>query len=263
MRRRLRATLTIAIALAACTDGSPAPRAAPTGTPTPPSVTLVAENVLLPTGPENAVRIGFDAFDPSARVIVRDSPASAAGAQTEAPAVALCPLAHTADSLPPLTECALADPGVRAELTGDRALGGLAIISRGDRLAAVTVVLEYSEGSRAVSVRMPLIRQGPGASACKDNACNPFFEVLPSRGGEFRASATWSGGEARLVLLSGRVRARSFSATGVPYGEPAGGDGPPPLRIRTRLSSPAEYALALTAIDGDLSAVTVEASWPG
>lgn len=263
MRRHLRATVAIALALAACTDPSPAPRAAPTGTPTPPLVTLIAENVLLPTGPENAVRIGFDSFDPSARVIVRDSPASATGASTQAPSVALCPLAHPADPLPPMAECALANPGVREELTGSPALGGLAIVSREDRLAAVTVVLEYSEGSRAVSVRMPVIRRGLGASVCKDNACNPFFEVLPSRGGEFRASATWSGGEGRLVLLSGRVRARSFSATGVPYGEPASADGRPPLRIRTRLSSPAEYALALTAIDGDLAAVTVEASWPG
>jgi hypothetical protein len=196
-------------------------------------------------------------------VIVRDSSESATGASTQAPPVALCPLARPADPLPPLGECAPASPGVREALIGAPALGGLAIVSTESRVAAVNVVLEYSEGSRAVSVRMPVIRRGPGASVCKDNGCNPFFEILPPRAGVFRASATWSGGEARLVLLSGRVRARSFSATGLPYLEPASADGPPPLRIRSRLSAPAEYALALTPVDGDLTAVVVEAAWPG
>ena len=128
------------------------------------------------------------------------------------------------------------------------------------------VLLVYDETSRAVSFRLPTVQDPPGAAACKDNACNPFFEVRPTRSGDFSARATWTGPAATLVLLQGSVLGRSFTATGVPYREASKDRGESALEVGARLSAPAEYALALMQSAGPgrgaLRDVTIEATWP-
>lgn len=253
MRRSSAAACALALALIACADGGEPPR--PGGSPArPPSATLRGVNVLLPPGEDGAIRIGIDPAEPSARMIVSLRPGAAG--------VALCPLASAADPLPDLTECRDAASGVRETVTapGLRAIG---IVSRATALVGVGLVVEFAERSRAVAIHFPLIRRPPGVTDCRDNACNPFFELTPTRGGRFRATARWQGGRGRLVLLQGRVLAKSFTATGVPYAEPARAEGAPPLTIEARMSAPAEYALAL-AQQGveDLAGVVIDAVWP-
>jgi hypothetical protein len=98
---------------------------------------------------------------------------------------------------------------------------------------------------------------------CKDNACNPFFEVLPVRGGAFTATARWTGGAGRVELLEGRVLARSLTSTGIPYRIAATAAGPPPLSIRATMNAPGEYALALSnASADDLTRIEIDAAWP-
>ena len=110
---------------------------------------------------------------------------------------------------------------------------------------------------------MPVIPRPAGASACKDNGCNPFLEVLPVHGGAFTATAAWSGGTGLLEVLEGRVLARSFSSTGIPYRIAGDAGGPSPLTVTATLSSPSEFALALRNTSaGDLTDIEIEATWP-
>lgn len=225
----------------------------------PPTAELLAENLTLFEGPGAAARVGFDPADPSARLIVRLEPDTAS--------LRLCPLGAITDDLPPLAACRDAASGVREAVTRSAGLGAVAIVLEGAERATADVRIEFAERTRAIEVRLPRLPEPPPGRDCSDNACNPFFELLPARGGDFRASARWEGDEGRLALLQGRVRARSFTATGIPYRVPAEVEGASPLRIASKLSAPGEYALAFSnpqagSAGGAFADVVLEVSWP-
>jgi hypothetical protein len=117
-----------------------------------------------------------------------------------------------------------------------------------------------------VSFRFPTVPEGPSASACRDNGCNPFFELTPVRNGPFTATASWTGPAGSLILFQGSVLGHSFSATGFPYREAAKANGASPLTINGSLGTPAEYALVLVQqhgpTAGPLGDVVITASWP-
>jgi hypothetical protein len=220
----------------------------------PPSVQLIGQHIQMQPGEENAVRISFKPKDVSVRV--RISRSSAEGR------VVACPLRTIDDAIPALTQCIADLPdGVRETLTTPQ-LGAIALVREG---AAMTIdlVLEYEEGGRAFSIRIPAIERPASASACKDNACNPFFEVTPLRAGSFTATVGWVGGGARVELLEGRVLARAFSSTGQPYRIAAADAGAAPLSVSAQLNAPGEYALAITNPSGGaLTAIRIDATWP-
>jgi hypothetical protein len=247
------AAICLAFGLTACSGTNPFPQPSPS----PPPAQLLGENLLLLPGPERAIRFGIEPAGPSASIII--------GEPTGGPTVSVCALASVTASLPPLDECVTAAPGVRERIAATTTLGAVAVVSRQTAASTVDVVLEYPERSRAVTISMPLIRRPPGVRDCRDNRCNPFFELAPARGGRFAATARWiGGGRALLQLLSGRVLGRSLSATGVPYAVPARADGASPLSISARLSAPGEYALALSQTGpATLEDVVIRASWPG
>jgi hypothetical protein len=128
------------------------------------------------------------------------------------------------------------------------------------------VRLEYDDGGHQVSAQIPFLPAPESAQACKDNGCNPFFEVTPLRSGTFTATATWKGPAGTLEILQGSVLGRSQTATGIPYREAARANGPPPLSIASGLSSQAEYAVVITQPIGPSAApltdVFLSASWP-
>jgi hypothetical protein len=220
----------------------------------PPAVQLIGENIRMQAGEENAVRISFKPKDLSTRV--RISRSSVEGR------VVACPLRTIDDALPPLDRCIPDLPdGVRETLTTQE-LGAIALVREGDPIE-IDLLLEYEEGERTYSIRIPVIDPPASAAACKDNACNPFFEVKPVRGGRFTATVSWVGGAAHVELLEGRVLARAFSSTGIPYRIAAADDGATPLSLSAQLNAPGEYALALTNRSGaPLSAIRVDAIWP-
>jgi hypothetical protein len=117
-----------------------------------------------------------------------------------------------------------------------------------------------------MSVQIPFLPAPESEQACKDNGCNPFFELTPLRNGTFTATATWKGPAGTLEILQGSVLGRSQTATGIPYREAARANGSPPLSITSRLSSQAEYALAITQPTGATAApltdVFLSAGWP-
>jgi hypothetical protein len=219
-----------------------------------PAVELVGENIRMIPGEANAVRIAFKPKDVSARVQIARS-------STEG-RVTACALRTIDDPLPPVDRCIPDLPHRVRETLTIAGLGAVVLVREGDPIE-IDLRLEYEEGRRDFSIRIPSVQRPPGASICKDNACNPFFEVRPVRAGCFRVTASWSGGPARLELLEGRVLARAFSSTGIPYRIAAGEGGPGPLSLTAQLNAPSEYALALTNTGGgDLSGIRIDATWP-
>ena len=243
--------LAIALVFAACTGGNPAIQS---GVPT---VTLLAQNLSLFPGTAQAVRIGFQSGSGSANIIVDLTP--------DTTALAVCPLAALEATLPELATCRDVGSGVREPITSP-GLAALALVVSGVPSARANVKLEFDDGGHQVTVQIPFLAAPDSAAACKDNGCNPFFELTPLRNGSFAATATWKGPAGTLALLQGSVLGRSQTATGIPYREAARKDGAAPLTISSRLSSQGEYALVITQPPGPSAApltdVFLSAMWP-
>ncbi|MGH2793679.1 MAG: hypothetical protein ACRDKG_05185 [Actinomycetota bacterium] len=254
MRRILFVVLTLALVAtaSACREDFFDPTPGGTG-PQQQRLELIARNLVMIAGEENAIRIGFGAKDPSAYVRVERPDGSGR--------VVACPLRSVDDPLPDQATCLPDAPdGVRESISLS-GIGAIALIREGDPIT-VEIRVDFEEGDRKTTVRMPILDRPAGASACKDNACNPVFELLPVRAGAFTAMASWTGGAARLEVLEGRVLARSFSSTGIPYRIAGQGAGSSPLSVTARLSGPTEYALALVNTSEDvLRRITIEATW--
>jgi hypothetical protein len=240
--------LVLVLALAACTGNAPKTAPSKQG---PPTATLRAQNLEL--FPGRPARIGFEPLGHSAEVIVTTA---SAGVPIE-----ICGL-DDVDAPVPARGCGSVASGVR-EPVSEPDLAAVELRIGGDRAVRADVLIEFPDDGRDVVVVLPALRAPEGP--CGDNACNPFLELTPLHGGDFRARATWTGHEATLVLLQGRVLGRAQTATGAPYIEPARADGAPPLGIDATLQAPGEYALAFRARarGGDaLTGVRLEASWP-
>jgi hypothetical protein len=252
-----RAPILLLVLAAAC-SGDPVTDPTRTGEPQPPVARLIAQNLELIPGAEHAVRIGLKAADDAAHVIVTIHHARAR--------VSICPITSLDGPLPAITSCRRdIGSGVR-EPVGIPGLRALAIVASGTDAFRADARIEFAEGERAVRIAAPRVR-APAGSSCRDNACNAFFELTPPIAGAFAATASWRGPEATLVLLQGSVLARSQTATGLPYGEPARADGASPLRIMTTLAAPAEYAVVFrhrTIRPGEaaLEDVVLEINWP-
>jgi hypothetical protein len=214
---------------------------------------LLAQNLDLFGGDARAVRLGFQPFAETAYVRVQFEPDDAR--------VAVCPLQGVDDAIVHARCRNDIGSGVREPITSD-GLKAVAIVLTGSGRVRADVRVEFDEAGREVSIRVPALPAPPGAAVCRDNGCNPFFEVRPVRGGAFSARATWSGGGATFVLLSGTVLGRSQTSTGVPYAEAVRRDGRSPLQISTRLSAPAEYALVLRQTTGALTDIAIDSRWP-
>ena len=251
--RRFALAAALLLALAGCRDDFFDPTPGQTG-PAPTRVELVARNVQIRAGGDNAVRIGFQPKDVGVHLRVDRS--SAAGR------LIACPLKAIDDPIPEQSACLPDLPnGVREGLTLP-SLGAVALVREGD-VATLSIRMEFEEAGRGIAFRLPVIPRPAGASACKDNGCNPVFEVLPVQGGAFTATAVWAGGAGVLEVLEGRVLARSFSSTGIPYRIAGAISGPSPLSVRATLSAPSEFALALrNTSPGDLTDIEIEATWP-
>ena len=217
-------------------------------------VEVIAENVRVLPGDANAVRIGFRPKDVAVHIRVERSSSDGR--------IVACPLRAIDDPLPPPASCLPDLPnGVRESLTLT-GLGGVALVREGDPVT-LGIRMDYEEGGRELTFRFPIVERPAGASVCKDNACNPFFEVRPVQGGPLRATARWTGGTARLEVLEGRVLARSFSSTGIPYRIAAQREGASPVSVAATLGAPSEYALAfLNTGPGNITGVTISTSWP-
>jgi len=244
-------TLLAILVLAACTGGGPAKRS---GVPT---VKLLAENLQVFPGVEQAVRIGFQTAAGQTDIIADLKPDTAA--------LAVCPLTSLGADLPPIATCKDVGSGVR-ETIASSGIRAVALVISGVPSARANVQLEYDDGGHDLSVQIPFLAAPDTSATCKDNGCNPFFELTPARTGAFSATAAWKGPAGTIVMLQGSVLGRSLTATGIPYREAARADGRSPLSITGTMSSQGEYALVITQPPGSEAAplqnVIVNASWP-
>jgi hypothetical protein len=246
--------LLLAVTTSACREDFFDPTPGATG-PEQQRVELVARGVQILEGDDNAVRIGFGAKDPGAHVRVERSEDSGR--------IVACPLTSVDAPLPSDRATCLPDlpNGVRESIS-TAGLGGIALIRHGTPVS-LEIRIEYQEAHRRTAMRLPVIARPAGASVCRDNGCNPVFELLPARGGRFAATARWIDGSARLEVQEGRVLARSFSSTGIPYRIAGQESGPPPITVVATLSSPTEFALAvLNTGTTALSGIEIDATWP-
>ncbi|HEX9711302.1 MAG TPA: hypothetical protein VGB52_01980 [Actinomycetota bacterium] len=223
-----------------------------------PSASLIGRGLQLPAG--DPLRIGFQPFTGAARVIVRFEPSDAV--------VDVCALRMLDEPVDPSRAGCVRDvrAGVRETVTG-AGMRGVAIVVRSEQRVTTDLVLEYEEGERAITIALPVVPPPPGGRDCSDNACNPFFELQPTRAGRFSAHARWDGPDGALVLLQGSVLGRSQTATGIPYAEPARDEGTPPLELETSMTAPAEYAIALRHLRAGATIppmrnVVLEVTWP-
>jgi hypothetical protein len=201
-------------------------------------------------GEDQAIRIGFQPSNASTDIIVNYTPDTAQ--------VSACPLQAAGDTLPPVASCKPVGSGVR-ETVSSPGLGALGIVLSGAPSVRANVRLEFDDRDRTITAILPFL--GEPAGQCADNGCNPFFEVRAIKNGLFRARATWTGASATLVMLQGSVVARSQTATGIPYRKAAVQTGTTSASIRTELTAPGEYALAIVQT-GTLHNVQIDASWP-
>jgi hypothetical protein len=251
--RRFTLLIALSLALASCREGFFDPTPGDDGKQAT-GAELIGVNIRMLEGEANAVRVSFRPKDPSARLrIERSSPNGR---------IVACGLRQIDDPLPPVEECLPDVPdGVRETIT-TTGLGAIVLVREGDPIT-IDFRLSYEEGGRAFSIRIPVIDPPPSAPMCTDNACNPFFELTPTRGGAFTATANFEDGVGTLQLLEGRVLAKAFSSTGIPYRTAAIRSGVSPLTVTSQLNAPSEYALALSnAGTNGVTAVKIDATWP-
>lgn len=218
---------------------------------TPPN-RIIAQNLVVDGS--GALRFGLSPAEPFAHVLTVFEPASGG--------LMVCPLTSIDADLPPAQACrGDIGSGVRETVTTP-GLRAVALVATREPLDA-DVTVEFTGASRAISARLPQI--APPRGVCVDVDCSPLIEVTPVQDGAFTARADWRGPEATLVLLQGRILARSVTANpGLPYREEARTDGASPRSIEARLSRTGEYALILRQAAGAaaLTAVRIEATWP-
>jgi len=247
------ACLMLAGTLVACGDARPLQP--PDGRP--PVVQVLARNLRLEPGEANAIRIAYQPATPTTFVRPDFDDVGARVSVCALPSVE-APIddASCERDLPNGVRHPVPAPGARA----------LAIVSHSAAAVRLELFIEFDEAGRRLAFHLPEIAAPADRRACADNACNPLFEVIPTRGGAFSAAARWEGPDAVFVLLQGSVRGRAQTATGIPYREPARAEGASPLDLSTRLTARDEYALVLRHPDAGpaeaLRNVVIEAGWP-
>jgi hypothetical protein len=128
--------------------------------------------------------------------------------------VRLCPSSSIDSSQGTL--CSMPTDGVATSVNAS----GFVLDASSGAVTLDGITVTYRSTTHAVNMRLPNLAPKPGASVCKDNGCNPFFEYSPHTPGTLRAMGTWDGiATAKLVIEKGAVAAHSYSANGQPYNE--------------------------------------------
>lgn len=138
-------------------------------------------------------------------------------------------------------KCAAPSDGEAVEVDHGAGLDAIEVIQvgvgnapagSGDSVTINEVEISYVPADRSVKLRLPPIDVPLGASVCKDNGCNPFFELTPFMAGTVSATATWDGADnGQLTLESGDIAAHGYAATGQPYNVVATASGGPGISI--------------------------------
>lgn len=136
-----------------------------------------------------------------------------------------------------------------------------------DRAVTLDFTAEFFPRGDTIEVVLPRVRSAPSEAACSDNACRAVFELTPVHTGTLTASARLTGDRGELAILSGRILARSQTATGVPYRVADVASGSGPLRVEAQLDQGSEFAVVFGQLAGTGSGSVRDARlrmrWPG
>lgn len=245
------------------------PRESPSVSPSPAparDVTFHAYNVTLPDsegGTDSGLRMMIDSSDPKVTVRVHG------GIPSPNNTVFICPIKDLKTAFLPST-CVTPSNNQKVTMPHGTKYGGVEVILIGtgpggaSETTANEIEVAYGASSGSIQVKTPPIAKPAGGSACKDNACNPFFELTPQMTGRLIATATHEGkGTAQLSILVGDVAAHGYSATGTPYDTVDFMDGGFQLKVSGKIRAGDEAALALQNTSTKwLGAATIAITWP-
>lgn len=234
---RARPLLLLVLALTAC-----AGPAAPEG-----ASTLHARNLL--TAPGAPIEIGFHAGGSGVQLRPEFTPQDAQ-LRICGDAIAEGCLEHVAW-------------GVRVPIRGS---GIETLTFETDRLATLSFTAEFFPLGPSIEARLPRVPAAPSEEACRDNACRAVFELLPIRTGTLEAEAMFEGEQGELAILSGRILARSETATGVPYRVADAATGAGPLSVAAQLDAGSEFAVVVGQRAGSgaggMTGIELTMRWP-
>lgn len=247
---------------------SPSKTASPSSSPEEPlrSVTLHAYNVSLPNsegGADQGLRVLVDS--PDEHLNVRLHGGIPAGNQT----VWVCPVKDLDSAFSP-DSCEMPANNQKVQIPHGGGYEGVEVVLVGvgpggkNETTVEEIEVGYHAASGTMQVRTPPIAVPPGASACKDNGCNPFFEVTPQQTGRLIATAQLAGiADGQLSIESGDIVAHSYAATGVPYEQIAAMEGGSKLKASGKIYATEEAALSLRNFGAKiLKPATLDISWP-
>jgi len=230
--------------------------------------TFHAYNVTLPNsegGTDSGIRILVDSPDTSLMVRVNG------GVPSPNATLFVCPVKDLSSRFVPTT-CDTPSNNELVKVPHGTSYAGVEVILIGvgpggsPDTTVGQIRVQYHGASGDVQIRTPYLAKPFSASVCKDNGCNPFFEMTPQRTGHFTAVAepTASGSHlAQLNLESGDIVAHAFAATGVPYDVIDSMEGGLTLKVSGRISATQEAALSLRNFSNrTLKPYDISITWP-
>lgn len=153
--------------------------------------------------------------------------------------------------------------GVRTPIRGS---GIEALTIESDRAVTLSLTAEFFPLEPEIRVELPRAPAAPSEAACRENACRALFELVPVRTGTLTAGLTFEGDVGELAVLSGRILARSETATGVPYRVADVDRGSAPLEVSAQLDAGAEFAVVVGQRSGTgaggVRDLELEMRWP-
>ena len=153
--------------------------------------------------------------------------------------------------------------GVRTPIRGGNVE---AITLDADRAITLGFTAEFFPLGPEIVVELPRAPAAPSQTECIENACRALFELTPVKTGTLTATGEFEGSSGELAVLSGRILARSETATGVPYRVADIDAGAGPLEVRAQLDAGAEFAVVVGQVTGTgagaIRNVELRMRWP-
>jgi hypothetical protein len=215
--------------------------------------TFTANNVTLWNSEEKDLgfRVIFDSEDPTVSVRLR-------GVPSDNKVVSVCPI-RGLTKVSPGNTCVQPSNTERVDIRHATRFDGVEVLllgtapNGGERLNLGQIQVMYNGPATGAetTVKTPPILKPPNGKPCKNNTCNPTFQVSPANTGRLRATTSFLGeGRAQLALESGEATVDSRQGAG-------------DLRVSGRITANGSPLVALRNTGSRTLGVAVtEITWP-
>lgn len=215
--------------------------------------TFIANNVTLWNSEESDLgfRVLFESPASQVRVRLRGVPA-------DNQVVSVCPVRGLTQTSPGNT-CTYPANTQQVEIRHASRFNGVEVLllgtapGGGERLTLgqIRVIFNGPESGQVTTVKTPPILRPPKGRPCKNNSCNPTFQITPTNTGRLRATTTFEGaGRAELAVESGGDTIDSRQSAG-------------DLRVSGRITANGDPLIALRNTGSRTLGIAVtEIAWP-